>query len=178
MSDITENAPAPIDDTTDIEGPVTESRNNESVNTDVTPEGSDSESDPDTHDDEHPANDDAGLSRRDRRYREQLRAAEADRDTLRNNLEAMQRREVERLAAQHLTKPAALWTVGVELENLLGDDGTVDPERVLAAAQNARQELGLEDPKAKLRRGPVVPREGTTVQSGGKSSSWSDAFKM
>lgn len=89
----------------------------------------------------------------------------------------MQRREVERLAAEHLTKPAALWTVGVELATLLGEDGTVDPARVLAAAQDARQQLGLEDPRAAKLRGPVVPREGTTVQSGGKSSSWNDAFK-
>ena len=123
------------------------------------------------------ADNDTGLSRRDVRYREQLRAAEAERDTLRATVETMQRHEVERLAAQHLTKPAALWTVGVELESLLGEDGTVDPDRVLTAAQNARQELGLEDPKAKQRRGPVVHREGTTVQSGGKSNSWTDAFK-
>lgn len=127
--------------------------------------------------DEREPDDDTGLSRRDRRYREQLRAAEAERDTLRQNLEAMQRREVERLAAEHLTKPAALWTVGVELATLLGEDGTVDPARVLAAAQDARQQLGLEDPRAAKLRGPVVPREGTTVQSGGKSSSWNDAFK-
>jgi len=121
--------------------------------------------------------DDTGLSRRDRRYREQLRAAEAERDTLRQTVEAMQRAEVERLAAQHITKPAALWTAGVELASLIGEGGTVDPNRVLAAAQDARQQLGLEDPEAKLRRGPVVPREGTTVQSGDKSSSWNDAFK-
>lgn len=121
--------------------------------------------------------DDAGISRRDVRYREKLRAAEQERDTLRQNLEAMQRREVERLAADHLTKPAALWTVGVELASLVGDDGTVDPDAVLAATQDAKQQLGLEDPKAKLRREPVVPREGTSVKTGGKSGSWSDAFK-
>lgn len=127
--------------------------------------------------DEQQPSDDAGLSRRDVRYREQLRAAEAERDTLRQTVETMQRAEVERLAADHLTKPAALWTVGVELASLVSEDGTVDPDRVATAAQNARQQLGLEDPQAKLRRGPVVPREGTTVQSGGKSSSWNDAFK-
>lgn len=133
-------------------------------------------SEPDTPDEQQP-DDDTGLTRRDRRYREQLRAAEAERDTLRRTVETMQRTEVERLAAEHLTKPAALWTAGVELASLVGEDGTVDADRVLAAAQDARQQLGLEDPQAKLRRGPVVPREGTTVQSGGKSSSWNDAFK-
>ncbi|MET4432397.1 hypothetical protein [Mycolicibacterium sp. 624] len=121
--------------------------------------------------------DDTDLSRRDIRYREQLRAAEAERDALRQNVETMQRREVERLAAEHLTKPAALWTVGVELASLVGEDGTVDADRVLAAAQDARQQLGLEDPQARVRRGPVVPREGTSVQSGGNSGSWTEAFK-
>jgi hypothetical protein len=139
-------------------------------------EGSDSGSQTDNNDEQQPG-DDTGLSRRDRRYREQLRTAEAERDTLRQNVETMQRREVERLAAEHLTKPAALWTVGVELASLVGDDGTVDADRVLAAAQDARQQLGLEDPQAKLRRGPVVPGEGTSVQSGGKSNSWNEAFK-
>lgn len=171
MSDSAENTTTLIEDT-DGTAPAPEGNIS-----DAAPEGSDSEADPDARDDDQQQGDDNGLSRRDRRYREQLRAAEAERDTLRQNLEAMRRGEVERLAAQHLTKPAALWTVGVELESLLGEDGTVDPELVLAAAQNARQELGLEDPKAKLRSGPVVPREGTSVQSGGKSSSWSEAFK-
>ncbi len=171
MSDTSENTTTPIegtDDTTTVP---------EGNTSDVAPEGSDSELDPDTHDDDQQQGDNNGLSRRDRRYREQLRATEAERDTLRQNLEAMRRTEVERLAAQHLTKPAALWTVGVELDNLLREDGTVDPELVLTAAQTARQELGLEDPQAKLRRGPVVPREGTSVHSGGNSSSWTDAFK-
>lgn len=142
----------------------------------ATDEAPNPDSEPDTPDEQQP-DDDTGLTRRDRRYREQLRAAEAERDTLRNTVETMQRAEVERLAASHLKKPAALWTAGVELASLLGDDGTVDPERVLAAAQAARDQLGLEDPQARLHRGPVVPREGTTVQSGGKSSSWNDAFK-
>lgn len=123
--------------------------------------------------------DDTGLSRRDIRYREQLRAAEAERDTLRTTVESMQRREVERLAADHLVKPASLWTVGTELASLINEDGTVDPERVATAAKDARQQHGLEDPQSARRRGPVVPREGSSVTSGGhKNSSWTDAFKL
>jgi len=139
--------------------------------TDATPEGSDSESDPD---------DDTGLSRRDIRYREQLRAAEAERDVLRHTVETMQRSEVERLAAEHLTKPAALWTAGTELAGLLAEDGTVDPERVHAAARDAREQLGLEDPQAARRRGPVVSREGTSYHGHGDGSGnapWVAAFR-
>jgi hypothetical protein len=170
MPDTTDEFDAPDDDqdVVDLDAPA-----GEGDTSDVASEGSDSGSEPDTGD----SPDDTGLSRRDVRYREKLRTAEAERDTLRQNLEAMQRREVERLASEHLTKPAALWTVGVELPALLGEDGTVDPDAVCTAALDARQQLGLEDPRARLRRGPVVPREGTTVQSGGKSGSWSDAFK-
>ncbi|QZT56758.1 hypothetical protein [Mycolicibacterium austroafricanum] len=131
---------------------------------DATPEGSDSESD------------DAGLSRRDIKYRERLRETEAERDQLRATVETMQRREVERLAAEHLVKPGSLWTVGVELENLLDDDGAVDPEKVRAAALDARQQHGLEDPQAARKRQPVVPLEGRGNTKGG-SNTWADAFK-
>lgn len=124
----------------------------------------------------NPQSDDTGLSRRDIRYREQLRATEAERDTLRNTLESMQRREVERVAAEHLVKPSSLWTVGVELDNLLDDDGTVDPEKVRATAIDARQQHGLEDPKASKLRSPVVPREGNG-NTKGPTNSWADAFK-
>ncbi|CAN3126264.1 hypothetical protein ACNUDN_00100 [Mycobacterium sp. smrl_JER01] len=123
-----------------------------------------------------PEPDDAGLSRRDVKYRERLRTAEAERDTLRATVESMRRREVERLAAEHLVKPGSLWTVGVELDNLLDDDGTVDPEKVRAAAVDARQQHGLEDPQAARKRQPVVPREGNG-NTHGPTNTWADAFK-
>ncbi|QFS89494.1 hypothetical protein FIV07_01985 [Mycobacterium sp. THAF192] len=130
------------------------------------PDGSDSESDPD----------DAGLSRRDIKYRERLRETEAERDTLRATVETMQRREVERLAAEHLVKPGILWTVGTELADLLDDDGAVDPEKVSAAAVDARQQHGLEDPQAARKRQPRVPLEGRGNTQAPKNA-WSDAFR-
>lgn len=133
---------------------------------DATPEGSDSESDPD----------DVGLSRRDIKYRERLRETETERDQLRATVETMQRREVERIAAEHLVKPGSLWTVGVELGDMLDDDGVVDPEKVRTAAVGARQNHGLEDPQAARKRQPVVQREGTGNTSS-RSNTWADAFK-
>lgn len=120
--------------------------------------------------------DDAGLSRRDIKYRERLRETETERDTLRATVETMQRREVERLAADHLVKPGSLWTVGVELGNLLDDDGAVDPEKVSAAALDARQQHGLEDPQAARKRQPHVPLEGLG-NTKGPANNWADAFK-
>ncbi|QFS89120.1 hypothetical protein FIV07_00100 [Mycobacterium sp. THAF192] len=120
--------------------------------------------------------DDVGLSRRDIKYRERLRETEAERDTLRATVETMQRREVERLAAEHLVKPGSLWTVGVELANLLDDDGAVDPEKVSAAAVDARQQHGLEDTQAARKRQPRVPLEGRG-NTQAPTNAWSDAFK-
>jgi hypothetical protein len=118
-------------------------------------------------------------SRREARYRRQLREAEAERDQLAAQLDALRRAEVERIAADHLTKPQALWTAGAELNDLLDDSGLVDAERVRAAATQAREELGLESPRERKMRGLVVPGEGTTVRtSSSSSSSWSDAFKI
>lgn len=116
-------------------------------------------------------------SKREARYRTQLRETEAERDQLAGRIEAMQRAEVERLAQQWISKPSALWSAEVTLADLLDDDGHVDPEKVTAAAHAARQALGLEPGDIeRKKRGPVVPQEGT----GGRqhaSSSWVDAFK-
>ncbi|ORV81249.1 hypothetical protein AWC11_02375 [Mycobacterium interjectum] len=47
----------------------------------------------------------------------------------------MQTREVERLAADHLSQPGDLLALGgVTLAELLGEDGFVDPEAVAEAA--------------------------------------------
>lgn len=151
--------------------------NNTEVDKTATPAGESNESPtPNGKSAEPETDDDAGLSRRDVKYRERLRQTEAERDTLRATVESMQRREVERLAADHLVKPASLWTVGVELENLLDDDAAVDAEKVRAAALDARQQHGLEDPQAARKRQPVVPREGNG-NTKGSSNTWADAFK-
>ena len=115
-------------------------------------------------------------SKREARYRTQLRATEAERDGLAARIETMQRAEVERLAADVIGKPAALWATDTTLADLLDDDGQVDPDKVAAAAHAAKEKLGLEiGEAARKKRGPVVPREGTGT---GHSShnAWKDAF--
>ena len=89
------------------------------------------------------------------KYRRRLREAEAQRDQLAGQVEAMQRAEVERLAEADGLKPAALWA-GAELAGLLADDGTVDGARVSAAIEAAREQLGIPAPPV----GPRVPNEG------------------
>lgn len=89
------------------------------------------------------------------RYRKQLRETETERDQLRERLDTMHRAEVERLAGAVLSKPSGLWAAGVQVADLLAEDGTVDRSKVEAAAKQAAAELGLARPSRNY-----VPREG------------------
>ncbi|WP_428339988.1 hypothetical protein [Mycobacterium sp.] len=100
-----------------------------------------------------------GAGREAAKYRRRLREAEAERDQLAERIEAMQRAEVERLATADSLRPAALWASGVELANLVADDGTVDGSKVSDAVAAAREQLGIAAPPV----GPVVKREGLGV---------------
>src|SRR5699024_3893613 len=66
------------------------------------------------------------------KYRTQLREAEAERDTLRQQITAMRTAEIERLAGQHIAKPDALWRTGTTIDELLTEDGTIDAAAVEA----------------------------------------------
>ncbi|MGV0699967.1 hypothetical protein ABQF47_16360, partial [Mycolicibacter sinensis] len=68
-------------------------------------------------------------------YRRRLRDTEAERDTLAQRLESLQRNEIERLAGQHLENGADLWHGGsIKVSDLLNDVGEVDPDLVTGAA--------------------------------------------
>ena len=73
---------------------------------------------------------DAKLRREASRYRRQLREAEGERDGLRGRVEAMQRAEVERLAADRIAVPADVWLAGTSLPDMLDEDGNVDQAKV------------------------------------------------
>lgn len=77
------------------------------------------------------------------KYRRQLRDAEAQRDQLAARLQTMQRTEVERLVADQLAKPAALWAAGVQLADLVNEAGDIDPAKVAIAVTAAIDALGL-----------------------------------
>lgn len=113
-------------------------------------------------------------SRREARYRIQLRETEAERDRLAATVEALQRAEVERLASKVIKAPTALWAAQTALADLLADDGTVDPAKVANAVTAAQKTLGL----AATRPAGHVPREGTNLhQSSSSGNAWQDAFK-
>lgn len=95
------------------------------------------------------------------RYRRKLRAAEKERDQLSETVATLRRAEVERIAASQIATPSALWAAGVELETLLGEDGTPDPDKVRVATAEVAQRLGLAQPG----HSNYVAREGTNPSS-------------
>jgi hypothetical protein len=107
-----------------------------------------------------------GSGREAAKYRRRLREAEAERDQLAEQIEAMRRAEVERLATADSLRPAALWASGVELSDLVAEDGTVDESKVSEAIAGAREQLGIAKPPV----GPVVKREGLSVGRPAKPS--------
>src|SRR4051794_15129710 len=75
-------------------------------------------------------------SREAAKYRKRLREAEGERDQLSTQLEAMRRREAERLAGDvGLADAADLWRDDLQLDAVLSEDGTVDPQKVAAAGE-------------------------------------------
>jgi len=107
------------------------------------------------------------------KWRKQLRETEAERDGLRGRLEAMQRSEIERIAAGRLSKPESLWAAGAQLADLLTEDGDVDAEKVEEAVDSAVDSLGLQQLPAHLRpetQGAYVPSEGTNTGRPGTAS--------
>ena len=82
---------------------------------------------------EAPTGDVAALRREAANYRRRLRAVEAERDALAERVTAFQRAEVERIVVdgdEALTNGADIWAGGVELCDLLDDDGGLDVAKV------------------------------------------------
>ncbi len=106
------------------------------------------------------------------KYRTRLRAAEAQRDALAVRMEAMQRREVERLASKHLAQPGDLFEVGrVDLAAMLDETGDVSADAVHAAAESlVESRPGL----AVARRGPSF--DGGARTAAKRAASWADVL--
>lgn len=108
----------------------------------TTPEGSTT---PDTAEGSTTAPDDRPGSEA-AKYRRRLREAEAERDALRDRLNGANRREAERIASAHLAQADDLFAFDTRIDDLIGDDGLIDVERVetaCAALIEARPGLRL-----------------------------------
>lgn len=122
-------------------------------------------------DDEQPEREPRGAEAK--RYRLKLRETEAERDALTEHLTALRRASVDDKVKGHKITPEGFWASGVQLEDLLDDDGHLDADKIKTAADTAAETLGLERIGT---RGPYVPKEGN-ITNPGKSVNWEAAFR-
>ncbi|ORA07421.1 hypothetical protein [Mycobacterium arosiense] len=112
---------------------------------------------------------------REARFRKERNEARTALAEAQARIEAYQRREVERLAAD-LAQPGDLLELGgVSLADLLGEDGEVDPEAVaeaVAALVESRPGLA-KNPRQRA----VDPSQGLGGQSGKASPTWGDLLR-
>lgn len=92
---------------------------------------------------------DQGSAREAQRLRARARDAEAERDALAQRVATFQQGEVLRLAGEHLAEPGDLLTLGgVQVADLLAEDGSVDPALVEGAAAALVEARGARFAKA------------------------------
>lgn len=105
------------------------------------------------------------------KYRRKLREAEAERDDLAARVEALQRAQVVTLLEAARVKPDAVFAVA-PLADLLAEDGTVDPDKVKAAIDSARDRFGIATPT----KGSYVPGIGNQPSAPPKVDAFTQAF--
>lgn len=113
---------------------------------------------------------------REARYRVERNEARQERDAALARIEALQLRELHRLAGEHLAQPADLLALGeVTLAELLDDDGNIDPEAVAEAA------AALVEARPGLAKNPKVlatdPTQGHGGSPGRGQPDWADLLR-
>lgn len=126
---------------------MTDPNNTEQADTDAG--DTDDQTDADPGDDQAPNREAAA-------YRRRLRDTETERDALAGRVEALQRREAERIAGEHLADPTDLWLLDDDLGALL-TDGDVDLTKVVAAVRDGATG------QAEQRPAPASPARATVV---------------
>lgn len=114
-----------------------------------------------------------------RAQRRRAQAAEAELATANETLHRIRVAEIERLAADRIAVPSDLFEFGLELQEVLTDDGLVDPEKVSEAiAVVLEQRPGLATAEL-LKTKPVeYPSVGRTQPGprGAKKNEWAQVF--
>lgn len=104
------------------------------------------------------------------KWRTKLRAAESERDLLSARVVEIQRHQIDALLEGERVTFDALTAAGATLSDLLDSGGRVDADKVHAAAERARDVLGIN-----IHAGLHVPAEGQ-IPPPPKSDSFSSAF--
>ena len=96
----------------------------------------------------------------------------------RERLERMQRREIERLAADKLSDPQDVWLAGVAVGDVCNADGDVDPELVDKTIGTLLEQhphwAATQPAPQKARRGLT---SGATTTTQRRAPSWADAIR-
>ena len=97
------------------------------------------------------------------KYRRRLRETEKQRDALQEQVSALRRAAIDTdVQRTHRIKPEGFWATGITVDQLLDDDGNIDPAKVAANATDAVQRLGVQQQGRN-----VVPREGANPRPRG-----------
>lgn len=108
--------------------------------------------------------DDGGKLRKIRKeaatYRQRARDAETERDTLKERVEALEWREVQRHIPKGAPKLEALKKLGLELDEVRDDAGDIDPVKVSTVVEAAAEMVGVS-----LNAAPRMPLEGKAPAS-------------
>lgn len=111
---------------------------------------------------------------REARLRQRAQTAEAERDQLRERLDALHRQTVDDIAAAAgLPDPALLHAAGHDMGAFLNDDGTVNRDSVVTAAAEAMSRFGI---PRRLRPNPQQGTRGGTPTAKGVSHVINDAL--
>lgn len=162
----TEQTTTPDDATTTPEGSTTPDTADDAT---TRPEGSTT---PDTDEGSTATPDDRPGSEA-AKYRRRLREAEAERDALRDRLDGANRREAERIASAHLAQADDLFAFDTRIDDLIGDDGLIDAERVETAC------VALIEARPGLRLPPRRPTfDGGVRGTSAPSRGWNDVLRQ
>ena len=102
-------------------------------------------------------------SREAAKYRKQLRDTEAERDTLRATVDALQRSMIEtHIRSHHSVEPTGVIASAEDLNAFLNEDGTIDAEKTAVFVGTAVDKLGL---KRYPKTPAVDPLQGRPVEN-------------
>lgn len=105
------------------------------------PDDQNAERDDDTDDDQ---GDQGGRRNREAQYRRRAQAAEAERDELRGQLDTLHRQIIGDITSAYgLPEVDLLQTAGHELSSFIGEDGTVNTEKVIDAVRSTITRYGI-----------------------------------
>lgn len=112
------------------------------------------------------------------KYRHKLRDTEKQLAAMTERVEAIQRSEVERIAASKLADPADVWRDGAKLADVLDDDGNVDSGKVDNLIDNlvkSHSHWAVAKPQAPRPRAGLT--SGATKPADHRQATWADALR-